>query len=434
MKTKLFTLCLLVAFASGILAQSAYRPTEAIMKARSEFQDRKFGIFIHWGIYAMLATGEWTMNINNLNYKEYAQLAGGFYPSRFNADEWVSEIAASGAKYICITSRHHDGFSMFDTKYSDFNIMTATPFKRDILKELADACQKHGIKLHFYYSLADWSREDYPWGTARSGRRSGRPNPQGNWAAYYQFMKNQLTELLTNYGPIGAIWFDGNWDQRAGFDWGYAGLYSLIHTLQPSCLVANNHHGMPLDGEDIQVFERDLPGENHGGYSEGQGVSDRLPLETCETMNTAWGYKIDDFRYKTKKETLHLLIKAAGKNANLLLNIGPRPDGTLPDRSISLMKEVGEWMKANGETIYGTRAGSVAPHEWGVTMQKGNKTYVHILSCEDKTLFLPGISKIKKAASFADGTAVRFTQTKEGVILTLPATLDEIDTIIELTH
>ena len=288
MKTRFITFLLLFVMNLGAFAQSPYQPAEENLKARQEFQDNKFGIFLHWGLYAMLATGEWTMTNNNLNYKEYAKLAGGFYPSKFNADKWVEAIKASGAKYICFTSRHHEGFSMFDTKYSDYNVVKATPFKRDIVKELAAACAKQGIKLHFYYSHLDWAREDYPWG--RTGQGTGRSNSKGDWKSYYQFMNNQLTELLTNYGPIGAIWFDGWWDQPKSFNWELPEQYALIHKLQPGCLVGNNHHQTPFDGEDIQIFERDLPGENASGLS-GQEVS-RLPLETCETMNGMWGYKL----------------------------------------------------------------------------------------------------------------------------------------------
>ena len=218
-------LSLLLCVSLGARPQN-YQPTEENLKSRQEFRDAKFGIFLHWGLYAMLATGEWTMTNKNLNYKEYAKLAGGFYPSKFDAAKWVSAIKASGAKYICFTSRHHEGFSMFHTKYSDYNVVDATPFKRDVLKELADECHKQGIRLHLYYSHIDWYREDAVWG--RTGRGTGRPNPEGNWDSYYQFMNNQLTELLTNYGPIGAIWFDGVWDQDGNpdFDWQLPGQYA----------------------------------------------------------------------------------------------------------------------------------------------------------------------------------------------------------------
>ena len=430
MKTKLLSLLLLCALPLSGHAQ-AYQPSSENLKAREAFQDSKFGIFLHWGLYAMLATGEWTMTNNNLNYKEYAKLAGGFYPSKFDADRWVSAIKASGAKYICFTSRHHEGFSMFGTRYSDFNVVDATPFRRDVLKELAEACARQGIRLHLYYSHLDWSREDYPWG--RTGRGTGRPNSQGNWESYYQFMNNQLRELLTNYGSIGAIWFDGVWDQdqNPGFNWHLDEQYAMIHRLQPACLIGNNHHQTPFPGEDIQIFERDLPGENKAGLS-GQDIS-RLPLETCETMNGMWGYKISDQNYKSTKELIHYLVRAAGKNANLLLNIGPQPDGELPAVAVQRLKEMGEWMQQYGETVYGTRGGEVAPQDWGVTTRKGNKLYVHILSLKTDTLLLPLTGKVKKAVVFKDHSKVRTERCEGGLLLHLGKVPTDTDYVLELT-
>lgn len=417
--------------AQGQNGNGGYVPTEGNLEAREEFQDNKFGIFIHYGIYSMMADGEWVMNNRNLNYKEYAKLAGGFYPSKFNAAEWVSAIKASGAKYICFTTRHHDGFSMFDTKYSDFDIMDASPFKRDIVKELADECHKHGIKIHFYYSHIDWTRDDY-YPIGQTGKGTGRTT-HGEWNTYYEFMNNQITELLTNYGEIGAMWFDGWWDQKKNpsFDWGLPEQYAMIHRLQPSCLIGNNHHQVPFEGEDIQIFERDLPGENTAGLS-GQDVS-RLPLETCQTMNGMWGYKITDNNYKSTKTLIHYLVKTAGKNANLLLNIGPQPDGELPAMAVARLKEMGEWMKQYGETIYGTRGGIVAPRDWGVTTQKGNKLYVHILNLQDNGLFLPiTAKKVQKAVVYKDKTPVKFTQDKQGVVLKLAEVPTDIDYVVEL--
>ena len=247
-------------------------------------------------------------------------------------------------------------------------------------------------------------------------------------------MNRQLTELLTNYGPIGAIWFDGLWDkdQQPGFDWQLEEQYKLVHALQPSCMVANNHHITPYPGEDIQIFERDLPGQNLAGLS-GQDIS-QLPLETCQTMNGMWGYKIQDRNYKSTKELVHLLVRAAGMNGNLLLNVGPRPDGAFPDQALERMAEVGAWMETYGETLYGTRGGQVEPREWGVTTQKGNKTFVHILNAEDTGIFLP-ISKDKKVKScvqFDNRTPVRYTQDKDGILLRLDAIPDAIDFVVEI--
>lgn len=425
----------LSALASGRLSADngipGYRPTEEIVKAQEEFQDNKFGIFLHWGIYSMTAQGEWYMNNAGINWREYAKLASGFYPSRFDAAEWVSAIKASGAKYICITSRHHDGFSMFGTEYSDFNIVDATPFGRDVLKELADECSRQGIKLHFYYSHIDWRRSDYPKG--RTGLNTGCDRSQEDWDSYFTFMNNQLTELLTNYGPVGAIWFDGKWDQDGNpdFDWQLDEQYAMIHRLQPSCLIANNHHETPFPGENIQIFERDLPGENKAGLS-GQDVS-RLPLETCETMNGMWGYKIQDQNYKSTKELIHLLVRAAGRNANLLLNIGPQPNGELPEVAVQRLSEIGEWMKKYGETIYGTRIGSVAPHPWGVSTSKDNTQYIHILEYQDNTIFLPVKGKVRSAECLNSGETLKFSKNDNGIVVTLSKVPDEIDYIVKLT-
>lgn len=431
MKKLLAAAMLALSLTASANTNQTYTPSADNIAARKHFQDSKFGIFLHWGLYAMLATGEWTMTNNNLNYKEYAKLAGGFYPSRFSAKEWVSQIKASGAKYICFTTRHHEGFSMFKSKYSDYNVVDASPFKRDIVKELADECHRQGIDIHFYYSHIDWQREDAPLG--RTGLGTGRPVEKQNWDSYYTFMNNQLTELLTNYGKVGAIWFDGWWDQdiNPSFDWRLPEQYALIHRLQPACLIGNNHHQTPFEGEDFQMFERDLPGENTAGLS-GQSIS-QLPLETCETMNGMWGYKITDQNYKSTKTLIHYLVNAAGRNANLLMNIGPQPDGCLPEVAVERLKEMGEWMKVYGETIYGTRGGLVAPHDWGVTTQKDNRLFVHILNLQDRSLFLPiGSKKVRKAVDFVSRKAVKTQKCDGGVLISLDEVPTDVDKVIEI--
>lgn len=428
---KISTLLLLMV--ACLTASAQYQASPEILKARSEFQDNKFGIYIHWGLYSMLGNGEWVMSNRNINYKEYTHLADGFYPSKFDAEEWVKAFKAAGARYVTFTTRHHDGFSMFKTSANNYNIVDGTPFHRDVLKELADACQKHGIKLHLYYSHVDWSRPDYPQGW--SGMGIGKPKDQYNYDSYLAFMKHQLTELLTNYGPIGAIWFDGYWDQKNNpkFDWRLDEQYSLIHRLQPGCLVANNHHKAPKPGEDLQTFEQDLPGQNTAGYSKGTVIG-QLPLETVMTMNKVWGYDITDKKYKSSEYIIQHIIKAAGNNANYVINIGPRPDGKLPVEAVERLKAIGDWMGRYGETIYGTRGGIVRPHDWGVTTQKGNTLYVHIMNCQDRALFLPLTDRRVASARMYDGhQKVRVSKNAEGVTLELPAVPKGVDTIVELT-
>lgn len=411
----------------------AYEPTDSIIRAQETFRDNKFGIFIHWGIYSMLGDGEWVMHNKKLNYNEYTHLADGFYPSRFDAEEWVKAFKAAGARYITFTSRHHDGFSMFKTATSNYNIVDGTPYHRDVLKELAAACRKYGLKLHVYYSHLDWHRTDYPLG--RTGTALGRPTDRQDYNTYLSFMKQQLTELLTGYGPLGAIWFDGWWDHDSDatpFDWHLDEQYALIHRLQPSCMVANNHHQVPFAGEDIQIFEQDLPGENSHGLS-GQGIG-QLPLETCLTMNETWGYNITDKDYKSAEFLIRSLVKAAGKNANLLLNIGPRPDGQLPAEAVERLKAIGKWMQQYGTTIYGTRGGIVAPHDWGVTTQRGKTLYVHILKGEDRGLYLPlPRRQVRQAVMFDSRAKVGVIASGDGTTITLPSTPTGIDTIVEVT-
>ena len=428
---------LFVCLASCSFAQAdtsaVYQPSPDNIRSRQQFQGMKLGIFLHWGIYSSYAQAEWFLYGKALDPHEYAKAARGFYPIRFDADEWVRAFKDAGARYVTITARHHDGFSMFQSRQSAYNIVDATPFHRDVIKEMSQACQRQGMRLHLYYSLLDWTRDDYPPGSCgKRLRRTGK----GDYNSYFAFMKSQLTELLTQYGPIGAIWFDGVWDHDSDatpFDWQLRPQYDLIHRLQPSCLVANNHHLVPFDGEDVQIFERDLPGENKAGYSGENGVSKTLPLESCETMNRTWGYNITDSLYKTPKEIIHLLVGAAGRNANLLLNIGPEPNGELPAEAVSRLKAVGEWMGQYGETIYGTRGGEVEPHPWGVTTRKDNRLFVHILDLQDSGLFLPlKNNKVKRACEFVSRKAVKFTRVDGGIVLQLGQKPSDIDYVVEL--
>ena len=432
MKKLFLSIVSLLAVVASASAQG-YVPSEENIKSREAFADDRFGIFIHWGIYSMFAQGEWYLQNAGLDRDEYAKAADAFYPHRFDAEEWVSAIKASGAKYVCFTTRHHDSFSMWNTAESEYNIVDATPFKRDVLKELAEECQKQGIALHLYYSHADWSRDDYPRGRTAKGV-TGRDESKINWRSYYDFMNRQITELLTNYGPIRAIWFDGWWDHdedATPFNWELDEQYALVHRLQPSCLVANNHHQVPFEGEDIQIFERDLPGENTHGLS-GQAIS-RLPLETCQTMNGMWGYKVIDQNYKSAETLVRYLVSAAGKGGNLLLNVGPQPNGELPAVAVERMKDLGEWLKANGETIYGTEAGDIRQQEWGCTTRKGDRLFVHIFELEQDALYLPLECKVVSAKVFGTDQKVKFQKVAGGILLECGKVEDKVDYIIELT-
>jgi alpha-L-fucosidase len=426
---------------TGFAQFKPYTPAQSNLEARNWFQDNKFGMFIHWGLYSILGDGEWVMNQQNIPIKDYDKLEGFFNPVAFNAHDWVARAKAAGMTYITLVTRHHDGFSMWDTKYSDFNIMH-TPYHQDIVKEIADECHKQGLKIFFYYSLLDWRRSDYSYWTGRTGKGTGRTE-KGNWQDYIQFMKNQLTELLTHYGKVSGIWFDGYWDQMPEeskdrkdttfVDWHIQELYTLIHQLQPDCLVGNNHHMTPIPGEDFQMFERDIPGQNAHGLSF-QKVSP-LPLETCATLNDSWGFTLKDDHYKTLAEFVRLLSGAACSNANLLMNIGPMPNGLFSEPFNQALDSMGTWIKTYGQSIYGTRGGYIGLQKWGGITQKAGKVFLHVLHTEPSPVTLADFphKKIRSAYLLKDKTPVS-VQLNNGTLSfhTPPVSAADPDAVIVL--
>ncbi|MBO4935556.1 MAG: alpha-L-fucosidase [Alistipes sp.] len=427
---KVISLALLLAIATTSFAQKGYQPSEGNLKARQEFADSKFGIFLHWGLYSMFAQGEWYLSKGKLSHAEYKKSADAFYPHRFDAKAWVKAFKDAGAKYICLTSRHHDGFSMWDTAYSDYDIVDATPYGKDVLKALSKECKRQGLRFHLYYSHADWGRSDY-FPSKSSNKVTGKDKFEGGYDNYFKFMNNQLAELLTKY-DVDALWFDGMWDRRS-VNWRIQEQYEHIHSIKPECLIGNNHHLPAIEGEDFQIFERDLPGKNTAGYSKGQTVSGKLPLETCQTMNGMWGYKVADQNYKSTEYLIRYLVSISGKGANLLLNIGPQPNGELPATALERLKEMGEWLRANGETVYGTTAGDIPAQEWGVTTRKGNRLFVHIFDLKEKQLHLPLSCKVTKAVVFNTKNKVKHIANGNGVTLQFDEIPSGTDYIVELT-
>ena len=437
---KKFLIIFLFFISSFSYNQENYVPSKENLEAREWFKDARFGLFIHWGVYSVLGDGEWVMNNQNISIEEYEKLPSFFNPVYFDAEEWVLMAKDAGMKYITITSRHHDGFSMFDSKASDYNIVKKTPYGKDVLKMLTEACRKHDLKLFFYYSQLDWYRDDYfPRGRTGNGI-NGRG--EGNWNDYINFMKSQLTELLTNYGEIGGIWFDGEWDQfkwdgkRFGepmADFKLGEVYSLIHELQPQALIGSNHHLAPNPGEDFQMFEKDLPGRSTKSFATSADDIGNLPLEVCETINGSWGFNLKDRKHKSKKELIQYLIKAAGYDSNLLLNVGPMPNGRIQKEHIKSLSEIGQWVKLNGETIYGTNRGPINPTDEIASTRKDNTIYIHLLE-NKSTYFIEGYNpKIKKITYYHSNKKVSYQKTKSGLIINVnQEELNEIDTIIKL--
>ena len=365
-----------VLFATATAGFAEYQPEQWNLDARKKFAEQRFGIFIHWGLYANYAQGEWYQQRAKLDTDTYGRMMDGFYPSKFDAKEWVRVFKAAGAKYVTITSRHHDGFSLWPTKVDDGYNIANTPFKRDILGELAKACDEEGLQLNFYYSLMDWHRKDYPAGSAA---RAVFGNQKGDYASYKKFMMGQITELIDSYHP-GNIWFDGEWEhvQHKGnewirhLDWEFDDIYDLIHSKKT--LVANNNHQPIRPKEDIQLFERDLPGENATGFSAGQTVAQDRPIEQCDVIQkNVWGYKIAERSFRTPEEVCAMICRSAAKDSNMLMNIGPDGSGQLPAKAVEAMLAMGPWMAANGEAIYGTRGAGLVKNADGSETAKTRK-------------------------------------------------------------
>ncbi len=420
-------------------SQEGYTPSPGNLEAREWFQNAKFGLFIHWGVYSQLAGGgesnvaEWIMQQKRIPVQQYERLPSFFNPTQFDAEEWVLMAKKAGMKYITITSKHHDGFAMYDSEVSDYDIIEQTPYEQDVLAQLKAACDKHGLKLFFYYSQLDWHHPDYyPRGRTGQGY-TGRPD-SGDWDAYINYMNTQLTELLTKYGDIGGIWFDGMWD-KPDEDWQLEKTYRLIHKLQPDAMIGSNHHVEPFPGEDFQMFERDLPGKNTMGFNQTSSISN-LPLEMCETMNGSWGYCLMDRNFKSVKTLIQTMVKAAGHGANFLLNTGPMPNGKIQPENIDTLMQMGKWLEKYGETIYGTRKGPLGPDEWwAMTATPDGKTvYLHVLQLNEKVLFIPDYSiKPKKMSFFDGGEKVNYQNTKYGLMVEIPEDKkDPIDTIIKI--
>lgn len=399
----------------------------------SKFQDMRFGMFIHWGLYSILARGEWIMHWDRIPVQDYEPLAQQFNPLRFNADEWVSIAADAGQKYIVITSRHHDGFSMYDTALSDYKV-TNTPFQRDPIRELADACARRGdIQLGFYSSLLDWHHPAYRF-RAESGLA---------WSDYIGFLHGQVRELCTQFGPLACLWFDGDWPRHAinetnqyflaGGSFEYDALYTLIHTLQPDAVIHNNRHEEPLPGEDVQGFEQDLPGENSVGFNT-TTIYD-VPIEVCMTINDNWGIHNDDHNHKSTRHLIRTLVRSASLGGNYLLNVGPSAAGEILPVHVQRLRKIGAWLQPNGESIYGTRAGLIPPTKSTVSTRRGDTHYLHILDDISDDVALTGVPESVSQAHFLhDGSAVKLTRKADQTILNVPESArSAFDTVVVLS-
>lgn len=392
------------------------------------WRDARFGMFIHWGLYAVPAgewngkkiggVGEWILNSAQIKVADYEILKSQFNPVKFDAREWVRIAKDAGMKYIVITSKHHDGFALFESKQTDWDVMH-TPFGRDILKELANACKDAGIKLCFYHSIMDWHHPDY------LPRRAWDPRPeiQPQFERYVAYMKEQLKELLTNYGDIGILWFDGEWEATWNHEYG-KDLYAYVRKLQPDIIVNNRVDkgrggmaGMTEDEKyagDYGTPEQEIPASGIPG----------VDWESCMTMNDTWGYKKDDTNWKSSETLIQNLIDCVSKGGNYLLNVGPTAEGLIPSESVERLSDVGRWMRRYSASIYGCGAGPFQKQlEWGRVTSKGNNLFLHVFDPKVERILLPGFSaNIKSIRPLAGNTNVelKWKAEKNGTTVELP--------------
>jgi len=406
--------------------------SQVSQKGLNWFQDARFGMFIHWGIYSLIGRGEWVMHWEQIPVPKYEKLVPQFNPVDFDAEAWVQLAADAGQKYMVITSRHHDGFSMYDTALSDYKI-TNSPFQRDPLAELAEACAKNGqVKLGFYASLLDWHHPAY-----RFREQSGLA-----WDDYLDFLHGQIRELCTDYGEVCAFWFDGDWPRHkiteenayfeAGGSFEYEKLYGIIREFQPDAVIHNNRHDEPLPGEDVQGFEQDLPGENTAGFNT-TTVYD-LPIEVCMTINNNWGIHFEDENHKSTRRLVHNLVKSASLGGNYLLNVGPTAEGTILPEHARRLREMGVWLKLNGQAVYGTRQGLIPPSQGVVTTHKSGTHFVHVLEYRSDCVILRDVPEsIQSARLLRDGSPIKMKRQDDVVTLTIPAELrDSLNTVVVL--
>jgi alpha-L-fucosidase len=350
-------------------------------------------MFVHWGLYSLVGASEWVMFHDRYSISEYEKLVPQFRAERFNADELVRAALDAGQRYLTITTRHHDGFSMYDTALSEYKV-TNSPFSRDPIAELAEACSRHGVRLGLYVSLLDWHHPGY---------REALRNASGlAWTDFVDFLHGQVRELCSNYGEIAEFWLDGFWPVgwpwrrfpswfAPGGDFRLPELLDLIHQLQPDAVVMNNRHSALIPGEDVQGYEGDVPGENtHLDLNSTPAM--REALETCQTLTSSgYGYQKHDHTYRSASELITMLVRAAGAGANFLLNVGPTPEGTVSAPGLARLQEVGAWLRVNGEGIYGTRAGRLTisdersdpPYMGGVASTRATDPSVHYLHILD---------------------------------------------------
>lgn len=420
-KNRIWRVAVIIAVAFLVSIDAATGQEISVSPAASWYRDARFGMFIHWGPYSLRGfEASWPLFQGLIPMGEYEALPSQFNPVKFDAEKIVKLALETGMKYIIFTTKHHDGFAMFDTKLSAYSIMN-TPYGKDIVKQLVDACHRNGMKIGFYFSLCDWYHPQY--------RDKTKPFPAGckpeevnqaTWDQYLEFMKGQLRELCSNYGKIDIIWFDGGWERTAE-QWKSAEIDSMIRLLQPEILINNRH--LLDDKADFLTPEQFIP------------TATQMKLwETCMTINSTWAYNPYDHDYKSSRQLIHTLVRAVSGGGNFLLNVGPMPEGEIQRDFEERLGRIGEWLRKNGESIYGTRHGPARLYPGGFATVKGQRLFVHLPDGHDGLLLLHGIkNKIASIAVQGFSQSIAFKQEGLRTVIRIPyEAMDPYNTVVAL--
>jgi alpha-L-fucosidase len=377
------------------------------------FRDARFGLFIHWGIYAVPSRGEWVKFHEKMTDEEYDLYFREFNPTDYNPQRWAKIAKQAGMKYAVITAKHHDGFCLFDSRYTDYKA-TNTPAGRDLIKEFTNAFRAEGLKVGFYYSLIDWHHPGYPVEgdcvihpmTGKAGFR----NDKRDFSEYVKYLHNQTRELLTEYGKIDIMWFDFSCGDMTGEKWEASRLVKMVRKLQPHVII-DNRLGGRMEIEDPEIYAGDFEGPEQ--IIPKSQITDKhgrpIPWEACITLNNEWGYARNDNNYKSSEDIVKTLVNCVSKGGNLLLNIGPDARGRFPEQSVKILTDVGEWMNENNESIYGCGPAGFPKPEWGRYTQNGNVLYAHIMEQGIGQICLPGLKgRINSASLLSDNSEVFF--------------------------
>ena len=385
---------------------------------RSEwFRYDRFGMFIHWGLYSIPARGEWARGSERIDDETYYSYFREFNPTGFDPAEWARAAKEAGMKYAVLTAKHHDGFCLFDSAYTDFK-STNTPCGRDLVREFLDAFRAEGLKVGVYYSLIDWNHPAYP--AYQHHSHPHRDDPayieRRPFSEYLTYMHSQVEELATKYGKLDIIWFDYSYGEMRGEKWEATKLVRMLRSHQPDILIDNR---LEVSGEGFGSLMNDQPSEFSGDFASPECIippegirnqrGEPIPWEACITMNDNWGYRADDFNYKNEAIVVRKLVECVSKGGNLLLNVGPDATGRFPDRSMEILKGVGRWMRRNSEAIYGGGLSEFPKPEWGRYIQSGNTVYAMVMDAPVGPLSLPGIreDQIESCRLVSDGTEIK---------------------------